>query len=717
MSQFFHLTARPRVALILIVALLAAALVQAENLSVTIDAGDYHFVDVGDGEQKIAMEGFTNMLEPGKPALPARVVMVALPPGALVVSVTATGVGSVELSGAYNLAPAPPALPNVDDPDLVRRSYRTWQENHDAVYSSDEAYPGTAGEYLGDGALRKYAFARVAYFPFSYHPQTGRLVFTPAVNISIDYRTAVLDDQRAATLLSDGAADERASRLFINYPQAADWYRPVAARQSPEQAHDYVIVTTDALVAATSALATWKQSLGFDVNTVTVSWIQSNYTGTDLQQQIRNFLIDKYLEWGIEYVLLVGNIDVIPMRHCFPNATNHSTGSNENPPTDYYYADLTGNWDSDGDGFYGEYGEDAVDFVPEVIVGRIPYSDATSVASICGKLVAFEADTSPWKDNALLLAAMSNYANEDYMGWSRTDGAELMLEMISNVLPGWSYTTMYEKAGLNSCPYACDLPLTYSNVKLNWMANDYGIVNWWAHGGQYDAWRKWWAYDDGDGTPEAGEMSWESFCATSDVGLLDNDHPSIVFSCSCNNGWPEVNNLARSLLLSGSAGIVASTRISWYTIGWDYWHGGNASIDYDFFRYLITDEENMGQALFDSKLYYLSNYFWWEWQSQANMFDFCLYGDPAMVYKGVVGGCCTGIRGNVNNDPDDKVNISDVGYLLSFLFGTPTGPGPVCWEEGNANGDPDEKVNVSDVGYLLAFLFGTPTGPEPKPCP
>ena len=227
------------------------------------------------------------MLEPGKPALPARVVMVALPPGALVVSVTATGVGSVELSGAYNLAPAPPALPNVDDPDLVRRSYRTWQENHDAVYSSDEAYPGTAGEYLGDGALRKYAFARVAYFPFSYHPQTGRLVFTPAVNISIDYRTAVLDDQRAATLLSDGAADERASRLFVNYTEAADWYRPVAARQSPEQTHDYVIVTTDALVAATSALATWKQSLGFDVNTVTVSWIQSNYTGTDLQQHKR----------------------------------------------------------------------------------------------------------------------------------------------------------------------------------------------------------------------------------------------------------------------------------------------------------------------------------------------------------------------------------------------------------------------------------------------
>ena len=81
------------------------------------------------------------------------------------------------------------------------------------------------------------------------------------------------------------------------------------------------------------------------------------------------------------------------------------------------------------------------------------------------------------------------------------------------------------------------------------------------------------------------------------------------------------------------------------------------------------------------------------------------------------GGCCIAIRGNANNDPDDKTNISDVTFLLDFLFGIPTGPEPVCWEEGNANGDPDEKVNVSDVSYLLAFLFGIPSGPAPPACP
>ena len=79
--------------------------------------------------------------------------------------------------------------------------------------------------------------------------------------------------------------------------------------------------------------------------------------------------------------------------------------------------------------------------------------------------------------------------------------------------------------------------------------------------------------------------------------------------------------------------------------------------------------------------------------------------------------CCQGIRGNANGDPDDKVNISDVAYLLAYMFGIPSGPAPPCLEEGNANGDIDEKTNISDVSYLLAYMFGIPTGPAPPVCP
>ena len=80
-------------------------------------------------------------------------------------------------------------------------------------------------------------------------------------------------------------------------------------------------------------------------------------------------------------------------------------------------------------------------------------------------------------------------------------------------------------------------------------------------------------------------------------------------------------------------------------------------------------------------------------------------------------GCCIGTRGNANGDELDKANISDVSYMLAWLFGIPSGPAPVCIEEANANGDELEKANISDVSYMLAWLFGIPSGPAPPACP
>lgn len=79
--------------------------------------------------------------------------------------------------------------------------------------------------------------------------------------------------------------------------------------------------------------------------------------------------------------------------------------------------------------------------------------------------------------------------------------------------------------------------------------------------------------------------------------------------------------------------------------------------------------------------------------------------------------CCIDMRGNANGDPEDKVNISDLTYLVDYLFGIPAGTAPPCPAEGNANGDPEEKTTITDVTYLVAHLFGVPAGPAPPVCP
>ena len=79
--------------------------------------------------------------------------------------------------------------------------------------------------------------------------------------------------------------------------------------------------------------------------------------------------------------------------------------------------------------------------------------------------------------------------------------------------------------------------------------------------------------------------------------------------------------------------------------------------------------------------------------------------------------CCLDTRGNANGDEEDNTNVSDITWLVAYLFGVPLGAAPPCMEEGNANGDVAELVNISDISYLVEFLFGVPLGPPPPDCP
>lgn len=107
-----------------------------------------------------------------------------------------------------------------------------------------------------------------------------------------------------------------------------------------------------------------------------------------------------------------------------------------------------------------------------------------------------------------------------------------------------------------------------------------------------------------------------------------------------------------------------------------------------------------------------SVYYW-----RYRTWDGAAYSDYSPTYAAyVTPDCCAGVRGNVNSDPSDAINISDVTFLVDFLFGSPAGETPVCTQEANVNGDPDQKVNISDLTYLVAFLFDSPNGPEPPAC-
>jgi hypothetical protein len=58
-------------------------------------------------------------------------------------------------------------------------------------------------------------------------------------------------------------------------------------------------------------------------------------------------------------------------------------------------------------------------------------------------------------------------------------------------------------------------------------------------------------------------------------------------------------------------------------------------------------------------------------------------------------------------DVDGLVNISDVVYLISYIFGIPSGPEPTSAADVDCGG----TINITDAVYLIAYLFGG--GPAP----
>lgn len=74
--------------------------------------------------------------------------------------------------------------------------------------------------------------------------------------------------------------------------------------------------------------------------------------------------------------------------------------------------------------------------------------------------------------------------------------------------------------------------------------------------------------------------------------------------------------------------------------------------------------------------------------------------------------CCVGVRGNIDNDPGQEITISDLVYLVTYMF--QGGPAPECAEEADVNGD-GAGPDIADLVDLVDYMFQG--GPPPADCP
>ncbi|MBN2208064.1 MAG: hypothetical protein JW759_02040 [Candidatus Coatesbacteria bacterium] len=637
--------------LLAIVVLLFSSLSMAEEITVEFTSGDIRVDDIETGEV-IRIDGFALGGQPGAPMLPMKVVNVAFPPDVVWDSVTLSVVDGAEtsISGVFDVAPRSPIATREDGAEAVvdwcGASNLVDGKDMD-IYGSDTFWPASRVEVLSTGQMRKWEFVRVAFWPIKYNPVSRQLLECESVTVKFSFSTnpALRND----LLLADTVMDSLAARKFVNYRAAKEWYTPeLTGHDAPaDDSYDYVIITTDAIVANSSKLADLEshlQSLGHQVLVVTETVPAGGYGSKTGQspngtaEKIRQWLIDNAAEYGILYVLLIGNPHPsngdVPMKMCYPR---HNYSSYTQSPTDYFYADLTGDWDIDGDGYFGEYpdasgdngddGADGVDFTPDVYVGRIPVynSNYSELDGIIQKVINYETASGDlsWRLSALLPNSFL---------WAGVQGAYYghALKTERNMLAdhGYKVYEMYEQRHTNCwADFDPHQNLLANVVRDKWASYPFGMVWWLGHGAStYTV-----IGHGGTGCASLAYLFHEA-----QANNLDDDHPAFVYMASCNNGYPEVtNNVAYSVLAQGGVGTVGASRVSWgETSNFDSsWRDADLrSIGYEFAKLLI-DHANygVGYSLYEAKsTISRSASAWW-----MNMMDFNLYGCPHTgIYDG-----------------------------------------------------------------------------------
>jgi len=388
---------------------LASLAAHAQDLTLSC-AFDPPTIETLANATRVTVPDCTALQRVGAPLIPFRTVRVLLPPGAKVSGLQAIAVGETEraviaqpvehgrLPVHYPTANAPSATSDFNGPDP-------------AVYRSDQPYPPARAELASVQRLEGYEIALVRVYPVQYWPNQAELAWTRQLNLEITLdtdsrRSAVLP--RSSSLQPRPAARQRIAK-WVDNPGILKTYdtTPQPSKSSLND-FDYLLITRSNLVTAFQPLVDLKTQVGLSVKVETVESITNTFAGRDNAEKIRNYIKYAYETWGVSYVLLGGDISVVPCRYAY--VYMGSLVSNPTLPADLYYACLDGSWNRDGDSNWGEPddGETGgeVDLLAEVFVGRAPVETPAEASLFVEKTVRYATQRHAHVDHALLLAEL-----------------------------------------------------------------------------------------------------------------------------------------------------------------------------------------------------------------------------------------------------------------------------------------------------------------------
>ena len=127
-----------------------------------------------------------------------------------------------------------------------------------------------------------------------------------------------------------------------------------------------------------------------------------------------------------------------------------------------------------------------------------------------------------------------------------------------------------------------------------------------------------------------------------------------------------------------------------------------------WFSLVVNDPSAAGHQICIDSCWYPSSGTWmWTYGSGGGSFPPLWDGPHCFdLYN-----CCEGMRGNIDCDPTGEITISDLVYLVAYMFGG--GPAPI--DMATADFGDDGAADISDLIYLVEYMFRD--GPPPPNCP
>ncbi len=507
-----------------------------------------------------------------------------------------------------------------------------------SIYGNDEFWPPLPFRVVGQSSFRQYRSLLIAFSPYQWNPVTRELRKIENLKVDLNWQRRVVNPQNAREALGDPFRLLPDDVRWVNAEIALPWYQYL----SRIAAVDYLIITTGLIRWSSSQLPAFiahKQDQGYRVSVVTMSVIQSAYPAGEAADSIRAFLKDKYGEWGYRYLLLIGDPDPdnpldttdsvgsVPMKIAWPRGDGV-----EDIPTDHYFADLSGDWDIDGDGLaasweddyvvrtmqvdlgthvitwsYNDYG---VDNEGELLVGRIPWDDVSRIDTLLQATINYQ--TADLDDDLKAVRERVYLAMSEFS--PQADTSYLGHQIQSNVTHPEGLTTfsLYEP----TAHYTGSHSLESAALISLWTGKGAGLVAWTGHGALA---RTGITYDDSDLM-----TSW-------DAPNLNAYPRAYVVQGSCNNAWPESSsNLSASLLENVAVGTFAGTRLSWYREGRTSF-GSDSKIEdivWHLTRNLVSDH-SAGYALDAMRLACVPT----SEIDLQNILTYNLHGDPVGRYR------------------------------------------------------------------------------------